>query len=146
MPSVRPRRLYLRLYLAFLGVMVAVFALSLGASYLLGRGGLGLFRQGPRFAEHLARLLPPAADVEGTVRTVQQIHDEVGVDVSVVEPDGKLIASAGAPISFDASVVGTPRRNTSWVLRSSVFAAPVRQHRGELPTAYLLVRVPEGGR
>jgi signal transduction histidine kinase len=70
----------------------------------------------------------------------------VGVDVSVVEPDGNLIASAGAPIAFDPSVVGTPRRNTSWVLRSSVFAAPVRQHRGELPTAYLLVRVPEGGR
>jgi len=50
MPSPHPRRLYLRLYLAFLGVMVAVFALSLGASFLFGRGGLGIFRQGPRFA------------------------------------------------------------------------------------------------
>src|SRR3954464_12966167 len=99
MPSFQPRRrLYLRLYLAFLGVMVAVFALSLGASFLLGRGGLGIFRQGPRFAEHLTRMLPPAHDAEGTVRTVQQIHDELGFDVSIVDVDGNEVASAGAPI------------------------------------------------
>src|SRR3954464_6259391 len=105
--AVRPRRLHLRLYLAFLGVMVAVFALSLGASFLFGRGGLGLFRQGPRFAEHLARLLPPAADADGTIRTVQQIHDEVGVDVSIVDRNGNLIASAGGPLPLDPHRAGT---------------------------------------
>src|SRR2546430_1736956 len=146
MPSLQPRRLYLRLYLAFLGVMVAVFALSLGASFLLGRGGLGIFRQGPRFAEHLARLLPPAHDTEGMTRTVQQIHDELGVDVSIVDLEGNVLASAGGPIPLDPTAFGQPRRNTSWILRSSVFAAPVRQRRGGPPEAYLLVRVPEGGR
>jgi len=84
MPSHQPRRLYLRLYLAFLGVMVAVFALSLGASFLFGRGGLGIFRQGPRFAEHLTRMLPPSHDTEGMARTVLQMHDELGVDVDRV--------------------------------------------------------------
>jgi len=146
MPSVAPRRLYLRLYLAFLGVMVAVFALSLGASFLLGRGGLGIFRQGPRFAEHLARLLPPAHDTEGMARSVQQMHDDLGVDVSIVDLAGNVLASSGAPISFDPSAFGEPPRNAPWILRSSVFAAPVRQRRGGPPEAYLLVRVPEGGR
>jgi signal transduction histidine kinase len=146
MPSVARRRLYLRLYLAFLGVMVAVFALSLGASFLLGRGGLGIFRQGPRFAEHLARLLPPAHDSEGMVRTVLQMHDDLGVDVSIVDLAGNVLASSGAPISFDPSAFGEPPRNAPWILRSSVFAAPVRQRRGGPPEAYLLVRVPEGGR
>src|SRR3954464_13188790 len=105
--ALRPRRLYLRLYLAFLGVMVAEFALSLGASFLLGRGGLRLFLRGARFAEHPARLLPPAADVEGTIRTVQQIHDEVGVDVSIVDRNGNLIASAGGPLPLDPHRAGT---------------------------------------
>src|SRR3954465_3998582 len=146
MPSLQPRRLYLRLYLAFLGVMVAVFALSLGASFLFGRGGLGIFRQGPRFAEHLARLLPPAHDTEGLARTVQQMHDELGVDVSIVDLDGNELSTSGAPISTDPAAFGPPHRNASWILRSSVFAAPVRQRRGGPPTAYLLVRVPEGGR
>src|SRR5690242_10311424 len=113
MPSAPSRRLYLRLYLAFLGVMVAVFALSLGASYLFGRGGLGIFRQGPRFAEHLTRMLPPKHDIEGTVRTVQQIHDELGVDISVVDLDSNVLAAAGAPIAVDPGAFGQPPRNTS---------------------------------
>src|SRR5256714_8006553 len=100
--------------------MVAVFALSLGASFLLGRGGLGIFRQGPRFAEHLARLLPPSHDTEGMARTVQQMHDELGIDVSIVDPEGNALASSGAPISLDPSAFGEPRRNTPWILRSSV--------------------------
>src|SRR5438270_9915028 len=130
MPSLQPpRRLYLRLYLAFLGVMVAVFALSLGASFLLGRGGLGIFRQGPRFAEHLARLLPPSHDAEGLARTVQQMHDELGVDVSIVDLEGNVLAESGAPIAVDPSTFGNPHRNSPWILRSSVFAAPVRQRR-----------------
>ena len=126
MADLHPRRLYLRLYLAFLGVLVAVFALTLGASYLLGRGGLGIFRQGPRFAEHLTRTLPPENDTEGMVRAVLQIHDELGVDVSVVDLDGKVVASAGTQIVVDAESFGQPRRNTSWNVRSGVFAAPVR--------------------
>jgi hypothetical protein len=79
--DLHPRRLYLRLYFAFLGVLVAVFALTLGASFLLGRGGLGYFRQGPRFAEHLTRTLPPENEKEGTARAVLQMHDELGIDV-----------------------------------------------------------------
>ncbi|TMB30029.1 MAG: HAMP domain-containing histidine kinase [Deltaproteobacteria bacterium] len=146
MPSHQPRRLYLRLYLAFLGVMVAVFALSLGASFLFGRGGLGIFRQGPRFAEHLTRMLPPSHDTEGMARTVLQMHDELGVDVSVVDLEGNVLSASGAPIAVDPSAFGQPHRNSSWILRSSVFAAPVRQRRGGPPEAYLLVRVPEGGR
>src|SRR3954470_6728389 len=104
MPSLQPRRLYLRLYLAFLGVLLAVFALTLGASFLLGRGGLGYFRQGPRFAAHLTRSLPAENEKEGTARAVLQIHDELGVDVSVVDLDGNFIATAGGAI-----VVGPPR-------------------------------------
>jgi len=99
--TARQPRLYLRLYLAFLGVMVAVFALSLGASFLFGRGGLGIFRQGPRFAEHLARMLPPSHDTEGMARTVLQMHDEQlagrGLDLYAL----RTYNSPGAPDDGD---------------------------------------------
>jgi hypothetical protein len=110
--DLHPRRLYLRLYVAFLGVLLAVFALTLGASFLLGRGGLGYFRQGPRFAEHLTRTLPPENEKEGTARAVLQMHDELGVDVSVVDLDGNFIATAGRPIVVDPESFGQPRRNS----------------------------------
>jgi signal transduction histidine kinase len=125
---------------------VAVFALSIGASLLLGRGPLGIFRQGPRVAEHLARLLPPLEDPAALGRQVQQMHDELGVDVTVMDVAGDVLASSGPPISAESDAFGQPRRTASWVLRAGVFGAPVRSRRGGPPVAMLLVRVPEGGR
>ncbi|TMA23383.1 MAG: HAMP domain-containing histidine kinase [Deltaproteobacteria bacterium] len=65
---------------------------------------------------------------------------------SSVDLEGNVLSASGAPIAVDPSAFGQPHRNSSWILRSSVFAAPVRQRRGGPPEAYLLVRVPEGGR
>src|SRR5947207_889029 len=53
------RRLYLRLYFAFLGVLVAVVTVTAGLNYFVGRPLFGLLHAGPRMANHLARMLPP---------------------------------------------------------------------------------------
>ena len=94
----RPRRLYLRLYLAFLGVLLAVLAISIGATILFGRGPFHFFRQAPRFAEHLARALPSLDDQAALTRTLEQYHDELGIDAVVVDVRGTPIASAGSAV------------------------------------------------
>ena len=94
----RLRRLYLRLYLAFLGVLVVVLAVSLGVTALFGRGPIPFFRQAPRVGEHLARALPPLDDEVALSRAVEQFHEELGIDVLVLDLRGNAIAAAGAPI------------------------------------------------
>src|SRR5712691_10701521 len=121
--------------------MLAVFVLSIGVSVLLGRGGLGIFRQGPRFAEHLARSLPRPGDEGGLVRAVQQMHDELGIDVTVVDLAGNKLASSGSPIPVDPGAVAQAHQNAGWFSRPGIFGAPVRPHRGGPPMAMLLVRV-----
>src|SRR5262249_6833259 len=95
---VRPRRLYLRLYLAFLGVLVVVLGVSIGMTVIFGRGPIHFFRQAPRFAEHLARALPPLEDEAGVARALEQLHEELSIDALVVDVGGRPIASAGASI------------------------------------------------
>jgi hypothetical protein len=93
-----PRRLYVRLYLAFLGVLFVVVALSIATTVVFGRGPIHFFRQAPRFAEHLARALPPLDDPAALTRTLEQFHDELGIDAVAVDLRGTPLASAGSPI------------------------------------------------
>ena len=53
------RRLYLRLYFAFLGVLVAIITVTAAINYFVGRPLFGFLHAGPRMANHLARMLPP---------------------------------------------------------------------------------------
>jgi signal transduction histidine kinase len=95
---VRPRRLYLRLYLAFLGVLLAVVLVVAAIGFIAGRPFFATGRGGPRFAEHLGRLLPPPTDPAGLARLVDGIHDELGMDIVVIGPGGEVLAAAGNPI------------------------------------------------
>ena len=94
----RPRRLYLRLYLAFLGVLLAVVLVVGAIGFVAGRPFFATGRGGPRFAEHLGRLLPPPTDPVTLARTVDGIHDELGMDIVVIGPDGEVLAASGNPI------------------------------------------------
>ena len=142
----RPRRLYLRLYLAFLGVLVAVLAISLGTTVLFGRGPIPFFRQAPRFGEHLARALPLLDDRAALGRAVEQYHEELGVDVLIVDLSGAPIVAAGAPIPAPpAHALAAAQRGPSWMPRPPLLGAPVRPRRGAPAQAVLIVRLPPEG-
>jgi two-component system, OmpR family, sensor kinase len=123
---VRPRRLYLRLYLAFLGVLFAVVVVVGAIGYLTGRPFFALHRGGPRFAAHLGRMLPPTSDPVPLDRAVAEINEELGMDVAVLGPDGELIAAAGNPVPKpDANALELARRGPIWAGRG-IIAAPAR--------------------
>ena len=122
----RPQRLYLRLYFAFLGVLVAVAAVVAAIGFLTGRPFLNLHRGGPRFAAHLGRMLPPPSDPVALQRAVTEITEELGMDVVVLDPHGEVLASAGRPIPLpDAGALESVRRGGDWVGRGIV-VAPAR--------------------
>jgi len=123
---VRPRRLYVRLYLAFLGVLLAVGAVVLIIGFLTGRPFFREGRGGPRFAEHLGRILPPPSDPEGLQRSADDIHDELGIDSVVIGPEGTVLASAGNPIPIpDEATLARIPFGASWIARGIV-GAPAR--------------------
>ncbi|HEX9603283.1 MAG TPA: HAMP domain-containing sensor histidine kinase [Myxococcales bacterium] len=142
----RPRRLYLRLYLAFLGVLLAVLAVSIGITVLFGRGPIHFLRQAPRFAEHLARALPPLDDQAALTRALEQFHEELGIDALVVDLRGQPLASAGTAIPVpDPQVLAAAQRGPSWMPRPPLLGAPVRARRGAPVQAILTVRLPPEG-
>ncbi len=132
------RRLYLRLYFAFLGVLVAIFTVTGAINFLFfGRSPFGVFRSGPRMANHLARMLPPLERPEALGRIVAEMHDELGVDVAVISADGAVVASAGQPIALDSVTLLKARRGPGW-LGWGIVGAPVRGTTG----AVVIARLP----
>ncbi len=120
------RRLYLRLYVAFLGVLLAIMLVIVGIGWLTGRPFLAHGRGGPRFAVHIARMLPPLGDAVAMARAIDDIHEELGVDVMVVGPAGEIFASAGTPIDVpDLAAMRQLRAGADWIGHSLV-AAPLR--------------------
>ena len=131
-----PRRLYLRLYLAFLGVLLAVGLVFAAIGFLTGRPFVALHRGGPKFAAHLGRMLPPPADPVGLQRAVALINEELGMDATVLGPGGEVISTAGNPIALpDADVLERARQGAISTGRGIV-AAPARGG------AVLMVRLP----
>ena len=134
------RRLYLRIYAAFLGVLVVMGLVSAGIH--LATGWLPFWtRGGPRFASHLARLLPSIDDSAGLQRAVDELHDELTVDITVLDRDGVPRASAGMAIPRpDPHDLPRPRE-PGWVHGlHGVIAGPLRG--GGMVLARL--PVPEG--
>jgi len=120
------RRLYLRLYFAFLGVLLAVVAMVSAIAFVSGRPFFSLHRGGPRLAAHLARMLPPPGDPPALQRAVAEINEELGMDVEVIGPGGELLATAGRPIGLPTSMVlEQARRGGGWV-GPALVTAPAR--------------------
>jgi signal transduction histidine kinase len=130
------RRLYLRLYVAFLGVLLAIVLVIGGIVWLTGRPFLVHGRGGPRFAVHVARMLPPAGDPIALARAIEEIHEELGVDLMVVAPGGEVLAAAGNPVDPpDGAQLQRLRGGADWIGHSLV-AAPLRSG------AVLVARLP----
>ncbi|HEX4381358.1 MAG TPA: hypothetical protein VH083_00335, partial [Myxococcales bacterium] len=137
------RRLYLRLYAAFLGVLLAVALITTAINVLIGRPFFGFVRGGSRMAAHLARALPPADNVPLLAKAVEEIHDELDVDIVVLDPAGKILASAGTPISLPGELaLIRARKAAGWLPERGIVGAPVRGPPGTVLLARL--PVPEG--
>ena len=134
------RRLYLRIYFAFLGVLLAMGLVAAGINLATGRLSFWT-RGGPRFISHLARLLPPVDDARALQRAVDELHDELTVDVTVLDAGGRLVAAAGAGIAPPDLRDLPPPGQPGWVRgHHGVIAGPLRG--GGLVLARL--PVPEG--
>jgi signal transduction histidine kinase len=121
---VASRRLYLRLYFAFLGVLVAVAAVVGAIGFVSGRPFFSLHRGGPRLAAHLARMLPPPGDPAALQRAAVEINEELGMDLVVLGPGGEVLAAAGRPIDLPGNLEAG-RRAGNWV-GPGIVAAPAR--------------------
>ena len=135
-------RLQLRLYLAFLGVLLAVVAVTAAINFLVGRPYFNFMRGGPRMAVHLARMLPPLDRADSLEHALDELHDELGVDISVLRPDGTEAANSGTPIPVpEPASLERARRGPQW-LSKGIVGGPLRSPPGALVLARL--PVPEG--
>jgi signal transduction histidine kinase len=122
----RPQRLYVRLYLAFLGVLLAVVLVVLAIGFLTGRPFFAAGRGGPRFAAHLARMLAAPSDRANLERAVTDINEELGLDVVVIGPGGEVVAAAGKPIPPPDPVTLDRLRRGPLRLSRGIAGAPSR--------------------
>ena len=111
------RRLYLKLYVAFLGVLLAVMLVTFGINFATGHL-FALIRGGPRMGNHLARMMDRPEPLQ---RIVDDMHDELGVDVTVFGPQGENCATyltKGRPVAklmpkvTTITASSTPRKAT----------------------------------
>jgi signal transduction histidine kinase len=88
-------RLYWRIYLHFLGVL---FVVGLAASIVFAVGQRRAFQRQvtERVTRHVAALVAEAVtDRSALLRRVQQLHDDLELDVTVRDPEGRVVAAAG---------------------------------------------------
>src|SRR5262249_3643477 len=97
--SLRPRRLSVRLYLAFLGVLVAVAFGSAGGSWLAGRSAIpGTRVHGPEVVYRLSGDLP-FNDAAQLREALERMHRDLDLDIAVFDTRGRLVGSSGTEIS-----------------------------------------------
>ena len=104
------RRLFARIYLHFLGVLVVV---AIAASLVFAFTARGAFvrESAWRTSRHVGRLVSEVfRDQPALTRRVKQLHDELEIDMVVRDLDGRVLAAAGAePPAFTAEEFGQAR-------------------------------------
>ncbi len=92
------KRLYSRIYLHFLGVLVVV-GVATSAVFAVGARGAFLREVTERVTRHVASLIGEHfADQAELARRVRQLHDDLEIDVTVRDLDGRVVAAAGAEL------------------------------------------------
>lgn len=120
------RPLYWKLYLAFLGVLLAIVLLSGGVVALFSRS-FAMVRAGPRVAVHLSRSLPTPDDLTKLQSEVEAASFDLSLDVTVIDLDGKELAHAGQHIdSPPPEQLARLRAAPTWATPSLV-SAPLRR-------------------
>jgi signal transduction histidine kinase len=91
-------RLYWRIYLHFLGVL---FVVGLAATIVFAVGQRRAFQRQvtERVTRHVAALVAEvAADPAGLTRRLEQLRDDLGLDVTVRDPGGRVLAASGSAL------------------------------------------------
>ena len=124
------RRLFARIYLHFLGVLLVV---AIAASLVFAFTARGAFVQESawRTSRHVGRLVSEVfRDQPALARRVKQLHDELEIDLVVRDLEGRVLAAAGAdPPAFTADELGHARTGRRIVHPSPAWSAvgPVRE-------------------
>jgi HAMP domain-containing protein len=91
-------RLHSRIYLHSLLVLV-VACVTTAIVFAVGARGAFMREVAERMVRHLAALVAEDIhDSAGLARRVRQIHDELGVDVTVRDLEGRVLASGGSEL------------------------------------------------
>ena len=124
-----------RLYFAFLGVLLAITVVSAAINVATGRPFFGPRRGGPRMAEYVGRMIPAEGPLDPMI---DEIHDALGMDLTVVDLNGKIVADAGAPIPVpDTDTLARAARGSTF-LPQRILGGPLRYRPGLL----VLIRTP----
>ena len=124
------RRLFARIYLHFLGVLLVV---AIAASLVFAFTARGAFVQESawRTSRHVGRLVSEVfRDQPALARRVKQLHDELEIDLVVRDLEGRVVAAAGAaPPAFTAEELGHARTGRRIVRSSPAWSTvgPVRE-------------------
>ena len=123
------RRLFARIYLHFLGVLVVV---AVASSLVFAWTARGAFVQesSGRISRHIASLMGEVfRDQPALTRRVQQLHDELELDLVARDLQGRVLAAAGSePPTFTAEQLAQVRTGLRMVQPSPEWsvATPVR--------------------
>jgi len=123
------RRLFARIYLHFLGVVVVV---AIASSFVFVWTARGAFVQesSGRISRHIASLASEVfRDPPALRRRVQQLHDELELDLIARDLDGRMLASAGTELpTFSSEQLAQVRTGLRMVQPSTEWsvAFPVR--------------------
>jgi signal transduction histidine kinase len=128
------RRLYARIYLHLLGVLLVV---GLVASVLLGLGQRGAMPRlvVERMTRHISALVAESVgDRPLLARRVAQLHADLEVGVTVWDPAGRVLAAAGSTLAPLSPAELERIRGDALALRSHGprILAPVRDASGQL--------------
>ena len=89
------RRLYTSIYFHFLGVLFVV-GLATSAVFAVGARGMFVREMIQRIERHMASLIEEQhGDPAAIARRVHELHDDLGVDVTVRGSDGAVMATEG---------------------------------------------------
>jgi signal transduction histidine kinase len=93
------RRLYLQVYLAFVGILLVFGALILTA-WRLGPAAAGEQQALEGVAALAAELLPAGAPREAQYALLSRVATPAGLDLAIWSAEGTLLAQVGAPLPF----------------------------------------------
>lgn len=94
------RRLYLQIYVAFLGVAALCVGLAAGAARLMWSGGPEVPEPARGAAEWAVGNLPDPADPAFSAQ-LQELGQRLSMDLALWSPTGQLLGAAGQPLPAD---------------------------------------------
>ncbi|HXN41612.1 MAG TPA: hypothetical protein VN918_07485, partial [Myxococcaceae bacterium] len=138
--GVNPRRLSVRLYIAFLGVLLAVALGSAVLTWLASRTAIRATRfHAPEVVYHLSRELP-FGDAAELRAALERMHRDLDLDIAVFDTRGRLLASSGNAIAApNTAMFFILQLQAAWLKEPYVVGGPIRGMAG--PRGVMLLRL-----